>query len=152
MKSTNKKSSPLILKYIGEDFWSRPVYQDQFNRLWKDIELGDFETPSLYSVTNNEFDGEPLAPIQKDFIFQKPVNPKKHPKSFQYQLLDRLRCDCDYYLGYGNRNPNILRENSEKKHIETMKNIWQSFSDDEKPEWLTLDQILEYEKTMCKDC
>lgn len=44
MKSTNKKSSPLILKYIGEDFWSRPVYQDQFNRFgirktWKQYTL-----------------------------------------------------------------------------------------------------------------
>ena len=38
MKSTNKKSSPLILKYIGEDFWSRPVYQDQFNRFMELID------------------------------------------------------------------------------------------------------------------
>lgn len=90
MKSTNKKSSPLILKYIGEDFWFRPVYQDQFNRLWKDIELGDSETPSLYSVTNNEFDGEPLAPIQKDFIFQKPVNPKNIQRVFN------TNCWIDY--------------------------------------------------------
>lgn len=51
MKSTTKKSSSLILKYIGEDFWSRPVYQDQFSRLWKDIELGDSETPTIDSFS-----------------------------------------------------------------------------------------------------
>lgn len=51
MKSTTKKSSSLILKYIGEDFWSRPVYQDQFSRLWKDIELGDSGTPTIDSFS-----------------------------------------------------------------------------------------------------
>lgn len=150
MKSTTKKSSPLILKYIGEDFWSRPVYQDQFSRLWKDIELGDSEIPSLYSVTNNEFDGEPLAPIKKDFIFQGPRNPNNHPKKFQYQMLGRLQSDCEYYLGYGNKSPDILWANSEKEQIKAMKNIWLSFSEEEKPAWLTWDQILEYEKAMCE--
>lgn len=149
MKSTTNKSDLLILRYIGEDFWSRPVYQDQYNRLWKDIELGDSETPSLYSVTNNEFDGEPLSPIKKEFIFQGSRNPNNHPKKFQYQMLSRLQSDCEYYLGYGNKNPDILWANSEKEHIEAMKNIWLSFSEEEKPAWLTWDQILEYEKAMC---
>ena len=32
----------------------------------------------------------------------------EHDDTFRYQLLDRLRMDCDYYLGYGNRNPRYL--------------------------------------------
>ena len=27
---------------------------------------------------------------------------------FRYQLLDRLRSDCEYYLNYGNRHPKSL--------------------------------------------
>jgi hypothetical protein len=148
MSLADKKHAVLMLKYIGEDAWSRPVYQDQFARLWKDIELGDGDQPSLYSVVGDEFDGEPNMPIKQEFIIQ-PVDLPDKTKKFQYQMLDRMRSDCDYYLGYGNRYPGHLSEKSEKKHIEAMKAMWLSFSEGEKPEWLTWEQILEYEKQMC---
>ena len=48
-----------LLHYIGTDEWARPVYQDQYGKLWKDVELGDFEIPHLHSAVGNEFDGEP---------------------------------------------------------------------------------------------
>lgn len=69
---------------------------------------------------------------------------------FRYQLLDRLRSDCDYYLGYGNRYPKNLWAGSENEQIEFMKAIWNSFSDEAKPEWLTWEQIEEYEKEMLR--
>lgn len=151
MNQNAKKDTLLILKYIGEDFWSRPVYQDQFDYLWKDIELGNKKIPSLYSVTNNEFDGEPLAPIRDKYIIREPRESEDPQQAFQYMMLDRLRSDCDYYLGYGQRNPDRLHEKSETAHIEVMKKIWNSFPLDKKPAWLTWDKILEYEKAMCKD-
>ena len=64
------KPDTLILKYIGTDSWSRPVYQDQFDRLWKDILLGDYDTPALYSAYNNAFDGEPDMPIKREYVIQ----------------------------------------------------------------------------------
>lgn len=138
----------LTLNYIGEDFWSSPVYRDQFNRLWKDIELGDCDPPVLCSTVNNEYDDEPDEPIRQEFIIEQP-NPINNAKRFQYQLLGRMKSDCDYYLGYGNRNLSRLWANNETEHIKTMKSIWLSFSEEEKPEWLTWEQILEYEKEMC---
>lgn len=150
MDLANKKDSKLVLNYIGEDFWSRPVYQDQFKHLWKDIELGDAEQPSLHSAVGDEFDGEPDMPIRQDFIILPAERPTAE-KRFQYQMLDRLRSDCDYYLGYGNRNPKRLWADNEKDHIEEMKRIWLSFSEDEKPEWLPWEKILQYEKDMCGD-
>ena len=27
-----------LLRYIGTDDWARPVYQDQYGKLWKDVE------------------------------------------------------------------------------------------------------------------
>lgn len=68
--------------------------------------------------------------------------------TFRYQLLDRMRQDCDYYLGNGNRNPKNLCEGDEKKQIQAMKDIWNSFPNGEKPEWLTPADILEYERRM----
>lgn len=67
-------------------------------------------------------------------------------QTFRYQLLSRLQSDCNYYLGYGNRNKNYLWAEDEVEQIVTMKNLWNSFSPDEKPEWLSWEDILNYEK------
>ena len=70
---------------------------------------------------------------------------------FNYMLLDRLRTDCDYYLGNGNRNKKYLWAGDEKRQIEKMKELYNSFSDDNKPEWITLEDIGKYEKEMIKE-
>lgn len=150
MSAGVREDTILEMKYIGDDFWSQPMYQDQFGHLWKDTELGESAEPSLYSVTNNEADGEPDKPIRQKFILQTRKEFVSREKRFQYQMLDRLRCDCEYYLGFGYRNPNVLPEKDEKKHIEAMKSIWNSFSEEEKPKWLTWEKILEYENNMCE--
>lgn len=59
MNANKPVTKTLIMKHIGMDDFSCPVYQDQFGRLWKDIDLGEQDTPCLYSVTNNDLDGEP---------------------------------------------------------------------------------------------
>ena len=141
------EKAQLRLTYLGEDAWSRPVYRDQHQHLWKDVSGGMAIPPSLCSCVGNEFDGEPDMPIGQDCIFIKP--PENEEKSFQYMMLYRLRCDCEYYLGYGNRNDEILCSNNPQKHIEAMKRRWLEFADSEKPQWLTWGQILAYEKQMC---
>lgn len=147
-----KEHITLVLKYIGEDAWSRPVYQDQFNHLWKDVDLGNYSQPSLCSVVNDEFEGEPDMPIKQEIkCTYLPVEGLiGKEKSFQYMMLDRLRSDCDYYLGYGNRYLGCLWGKNEKAHIEAMKSIWHSFSSSEKPEWLTWEEIEKYEEEMLK--
>ena len=54
------------LKFIGVDGWSRPVYQDESGKLWKDVNLGD-GVISLHSSVDNDFDGEPDMPITGEF-------------------------------------------------------------------------------------
>lgn len=143
-----KKTSTLILKYIGMDDFSCPVYKDQFGHIWKDIDLGNSQNPSLYSVTNNEFDGEPMSPIRKDYVFS-PAPYRKNPYEFQYRMLSRLQSDCDYFLGYGDRSLRILYKNDPKAHINYMKELWNGFPENEKPQWLTWEQLLAYEKAIC---
>lgn len=53
MTLEGKEKVVLVLKYIGEDFCSQSVYQDQFDHLWKDVGSGDSEQPCLYSAINN---------------------------------------------------------------------------------------------------
>ena len=67
---------------------------------------------------------------------------------FNYQMLDRLKSDCDYYLGYGNKCKKHLYYKDEQEHINKMKELYNSFPNNKKPEWLTCEQILSYEKAM----
>jgi len=73
-----------------------------------------------------------------------------HDERYRYQLLDRMRMDCNYYLGNGRIYGNHLwaGNDNEKGQIEFMKAIWTSFPDDGKPKWLTYEQILEFEEKM----
>lgn len=67
---------------------------------------------------------------------------------FRYMLLSRLQSDCEYYLGFGNRNTKRLWAGNEKRQIDFMIKLYDSFSADGKPQWLTMDKIKEYEKEM----
>ena len=67
---------------------------------------------------------------------------------FRYQLLGRLKSDCDYYLNYGNRHPKCLWAGNEAQQIEFMTKVHNSFKEDEKPVWLTMDEIIAYRKNI----
>lgn len=68
--------------------------------------------------------------------------------SFRYQMLSRMQMDCDYYLGNGQIYGNHLWAGTEEEQIICMKAIWNSFPVDCKPEWLTYEQILEYDQKL----
>ena len=67
---------------------------------------------------------------------------------FRNMLLGRLQADSEYYLGYGNRNTRRLWAGSEAEQIEFMMKLYESFNDDEKPMWITVEKIKEYSKAM----
>jgi hypothetical protein len=71
-----------------------------------------------------------------------------HEESFRYQLLDRMKMDCGYYLGNGRIFGHHLWGGTVEKHIAFMKAIWDSFPEEGKPVWLTREQIEYYEKEM----
>lgn len=69
----------------------------------------------------------------------------QHEEKYRYQLLDRMRSDCDYALGNGRIYGNHFWAGNKENQIEIMKGIWNSFPEDRKPEWLTWEQIIQYE-------
>lgn len=76
-----------------------------------------------------------------------------HDEKFRYQLLSRMKSDCNYYLGNGGRCAEQLWAGDEVKHIAYMKALWNSFDENGKPEcgkpqWLSYADILDYEKKM----
>ncbi|MBR3998148.1 MAG: hypothetical protein IKI93_07370, partial [Clostridia bacterium] len=67
---------------------------------------------------------------------------------FRYMLLSRMQSDCAYYLGNGRLYGPHLWAGNEKDQIEYMKILWNSFPEDQKPEWLSYEDILVYERRL----
>lgn len=63
-----------------------------------------------------------------------------------YMLLDRLRGDCEYYLGSGGHYAKTLWAKDEQKQIDKMRELYDLLP--EKPEWLTGEQIDKYAARM----
>lgn len=75
---------------------------------------------------------------------------ESEPK-YRYMLLSRMKQDCEYYFGNGNKNPNNLCAGNEKDQIDEMIALWNSFSEEDKPEWLTWEEIENYAQRMGVD-
>lgn len=67
---------------------------------------------------------------------------------YKYMLLDRMKQDCEYFLDGGMGNEACLWGKTVEEHIQDMKALFNSFSDENKPEWLSMEQIEDYEKRM----
>lgn len=76
----------------------------------------------------------------KDFV--------NETKTFRYQMLDRLKSDCEYFLGMGHRSLKYLYNNDINAHINLMRDLYYSFDATEKPTWIDLKLINEYENRM----
>jgi hypothetical protein len=67
---------------------------------------------------------------------------------FEYQLLDRCKQDCKYYLGNGNRQSKYLWGITVEGHIAKMRELYALLP--EKPEWLSERDIDRYEEQMTR--
>ena len=140
----------LILKYTGmRDFSGDKIYKDEDGTYFSKDDYNDI----IY--IGKDIDNDPWGSIKNitkykdmEVITTGDENLPTEAERFNYMMLGRLQMDCEYYLGNGNRNSKQLWALNETDHIEEMKKLYNKFADDKKPEWLTMDQILEYEKQM----
>lgn len=65
---------------------------------------------------------------------------------FNYMMLSRLESDCKYFLGCGGKSERNLWAGNVVDQIVEMKKIWESL--EVKPEWLSMEQINDYEAKM----
>ena len=63
-----------------------------------------------------------------------------------YRLLDRLRVDCEYFLGAGNRAEKHLWAGSVYEQVVKMRELYDALP--QKPEWLTKEMIEDYADRM----
>lgn len=63
---------------------------------------------------------------------------------FSFMLLGRLKSDCDYWLGMGNKSDRSLWAGNPFDQIEKMRELWKIT----KPHWLSLKEIENYAEKM----
>ncbi len=143
----------LQLTRVGENYNGHQTYKDENGHFWADIHNTPLsETPSeVYNLCPcDDIDGEPGWPTTDFVILNPPTEREIRMAQYRdkYGLLGRMKADCMYFLGYGNKCEKHLWAGNVTDQIAKMKKLWQEFPDDLKPEWLTWEQILDYERRM----
>jgi len=75
-------------------------------------------------------------------VEENPTSETKNSYEFEYQLLGRLKDDCDYYLGNGNRSAKHLWAGNEIDQIKKMVELWNILP--QIPEWLNRNELERY--------
>ena len=110
------------------------AYEEWCKELGYNPEIAKYFQESLTSILSTELDlCEDFDLLSKD-------------DTFRYMMLDRLKTDCNYFLGNGNRNEKHLWAGDVDKQIKLMKDLYNSF--EEKPEWISMEDIENFEKQM----
>jgi len=96
----------------------------------------------------DDLPGDTALGISGDFKNEANMTRTNGLDVFEYQLLARLQQDCEYYLGFGARNKKHLWALDEAEQIQKMRALYAGLP--EKPEWITLEDIDEYEAAMLR--
>ena len=118
--------------------------QKEFKQRLKDLHLLDDDESNLQSA---------IQSYRNHYIQEFESYTKKEENNtdleYRYMLLDRLKQDCEYFLGNGNGNAeHSLWAKDIDEQIDKMKELYNSFTNDQKPEWITMEDIDNYEKKM----
>ena len=135
---------------FGGGYEEYPCYKDENGNIYFDLNDGrsglDLYTGAYRSAGCEAIYGEPDTHITETVECDEPFI--RHAREQDYMILGRLKSDCEYFLGNGNGNEKHLYYKEVNKHCDEMKKLWNSFSEEDKPEWLTLEQIKRYRKQM----
>ena len=96
-----------------------------------------YDMPAFHTRLHQELLGE---------TYPKLAGGDSADRSGDYALLDRLRADCDYFLGAGGRSKKHLWAGSVYAQIKKMRELYDALP--EKPEWLTAEAIDRYAAQM----
>lgn len=100
----------------------------------------------LYKVTMRHPSGFKMPHIVGYRLLDKLIMGFQKNNRFEYMMLDRLRSDCDYYLGHGGRCAKSLWAGDEQEQIKEMRRLYNILPF--KPQWCTVEKIGEYARKM----
>ena len=152
-----------VARHLRRDFYDElmrgPEEQSLFFRSEADI-LSDRPVPVKPAVQTASAEDQqeksetPLPHPETSVLLQEENNGQEEgvaqapssASSENYHLLSRLKADCDYYLGAGNRAEKHLWAENAKAQIAKMRELYASLP--EKPEWITAEDIDTYARRM----
>ena len=137
-------------------------YMEQHGRekdtaAWLCREYGGSDTKSLFVVRAGSPESVelPWPKVQRriaqlikedSFLTQQEQLTETRDYSAEYHLLDRLRSDCEYFLGAGQRSEKHLWAGNVRSQIAKMRELYDTLPN--KPEWLTKEAIDSYADRM----
>lgn len=126
------------VKYIGfGGYMEVPCYQDENGKIYFDENNGcnglDLYTGAYMDC--GEICGEPCNRVTEPVECENPF--VRSPKEREYMLLNRLQLDCKYYINCAGKCRSSSLWSDIDTIIKEMENIMDSFTEEEKPEWLT---------------
>lgn len=138
------------IKYVGfGGNMEVPCYEDENGKLYFDENNGRNGLnlfTGAYRAECGEICGEPDYQVTEPIECDEPF--VRHAREHDYMMLGRYKSDCDYFLGCGNGYEGHLYYKEVNKHCDEMKKLYESFADEDKPEWLTAEQIEDYRAKM----
>ena len=145
----NPQSKQAVVRYMEQ----HGLEKDTALWLAKEYGAGDTSQPLQISVGNSEpvilswpkVQRRLAQLIREDQFFTKQEKPALEQNP-DYRLLDRLRADCEYFLGAGSRAEKHLWAGSVWAQIAKMRELYDTLP--EKPEWLTKETIDDYAERM----
>lgn len=114
-----------------------------------DIEKMEGRDILYIDIIDFDYDEEDAAgSFTLGVTFEDDINESlnENDNKFDYMMLDRLRTDCDYFLGNGDGCEKHLWAGNVEDQIAEMRKIYDKLP--EKPEWLSIEEIDKYEKDM----
>lgn len=109
-----------------------------------------FEKNSSWYYGTNEETYQKLckafADKSSEVVIDKSV--LKTDETFRYQLLGRMQTDCNYFLGNGDGHNKFLWGGNVETQIAYMRALYDSFPNEKKPEWISIEDIDNYQKEM----
>lgn len=127
------------VKFVGfGGYMEVPCYEDEEGKLYFDENNGH-NGLNLYTGAYrdgcNEILGEPNIRVEAEIKCDDPF--VRSSREHDYAMLDRLLIDCRYYIKCVGKCRTSSLWSDINTIIGEMTKILESFSDDEKPEWLT---------------
>lgn len=142
LEAAFKEGGEYMNFYRSKDNSGAILTEDQARSQWAEGHSGE-DPKSFYDQYERVAGNEAVIADVKNIIATSGPTDK-----FKYMLLDRLRADCEYFLGAGNRHAAHLWAHAVEPQIEAMLLLWDSFPEDSRPEWITREQIEEYRAEM----
>jgi len=142
-----------IVRALNQDDNIQAIVNQSFNNNETIAECGDkllsTDTGTVVPDQPDQLGGDRgMNTMERKIMkFYSFVNEQKDNK-FDYMLLGRLQSDCEYFLGNGNGNEEQLHQLTVDAQISKMKELWNRLQ--EKPEWLSMEEIEDYEIAMRK--